>query len=333
MHTRELHVGQNTLRLETGKLAKQAHGSVIVRFGDSVVLVTACRAANAREGIDFLPLTVDYREYTYASGRIPGGFFKREGKPAEKEVLTSRVIDRPIRPLFPSGWRYETQIIALVLSADGENDTDVLALTGASAALALSEIPFEKTIAGVRVGLVDGQYVINPTFEQRKNSKLDLVVAGSRDGLVMVEAGAKEVSEEQVVGALEAAHAAIKQIVATIDDLARQSGKTKLQVSRKEIGHDFYREVEEKVLVPLTEAMRIRGKIENYDRVDEVLDELVASLPEGEVERKLEAKQIFKELKEKVLRDEVLERGLRLDGRRFDEIRPIWIEVGVLPRT
>src|SRR5438034_5578583 len=263
MHTRELKIGQNTLRLETGKLAKQAHGSVVVRYGASVVLVTACRAANAREGIDFLPLTVDYREYTYASGRIPGGFFKREGKPAEKEVLTSRVIDRPIRPLFPSGWRYETQIIALVLSADAENDTDVLAITGASAALALSDIPVQKTIAGVRVGLVDGQYVINPTFEQRKQSQLDLMVAGSKDGIVMVEAGAKEVSEEQVVGALEAAHAAIKQIVATIDDLARQAGKTKLQVSRKEIGHDFYREVEEKVLVPLTEAMRIRGKIEN----------------------------------------------------------------------
>src|SRR5438034_345018 len=233
MHTRELHIGQNTLRLETGKLAKQAHGAVIVRFGDSVVLVTACRAANPREGIDFLPLTVDYREYTYASGRIPGGFFKREGKPTEKEVLTSRCIDRPVRPLFPAGWRYETQIIALVLSADTENDTDVLALTGASAALAISEIPFQKTIAGVRVGMVDGQIVINPTFEQRKTSKLDLV----------------------------------------------------------------------------------------------------ASIPEEEVERKTEAKAIFKELKEKVLREEVLTHGVRLDGRKFDEIRPIWIETGVLPRT
>src|SRR6476659_1575400 len=208
MTTRELSLGGNTLRFETGKLAKQAGGAVVVRYGDSVVLVTACRAANAREGIDFLPLTVDYREYTYASGRIPGGFFKREGKPAEKEVLTSRVIDRPIRPLFPAGWRYETQVIALVLSADAENDTDVLAITGASAALALSDIPFEKTIAGVPVGLVDGQFVINPPFAQRKESKLDLVVAGSKDGLVMVEAGAKEVSEEHVVGALEAAHAA-----------------------------------------------------------------------------------------------------------------------------
>ena len=248
MHTREIHIGQNTLRLETGKLAKQAHGAVTVRYGDSVVLVTACRAANAREGIDFLPLTVDYREYTYASGRIPGGFFKREGKPAEKEVLTSRVIDRPIRPLFPSGWRYETQIIALVLSADTENDTDVLAITGASAALAISEIPFEKTIAGVRVGLVDDQYVVNPTFEQRKRSKIDLVVAGSKDGIVMVEAGAREVSEAQVVRALETAHAAIKTIVAAIDDLAKTSGKKKVVVARKQINEDLYRDVEEKTL-------------------------------------------------------------------------------------
>ncbi|MGE3509001.1 MAG: polyribonucleotide nucleotidyltransferase, partial [Vicinamibacterales bacterium] len=333
MHTREVLINGKPLSFETGKLAKQAAGSVIVRYGDSVVLVTACRAASAREGIDFLPLTVDYREYAYASGRIPGGFFKREGKAAEKEVLTSRVIDRPIRPLFPSGWRYETQIIALVLSADGENDTDVLAITGASAALAASEIPFEKTIAGVRVGLVENEYVINPSFEQRKNSKLDLVVAGSKDGLVMVEAGAKEVTEAQVLEALEAAHNAIKQIVDTIDDLAGSAGKEKLKVAKKEIGHDFYREVEEKVLVPLTEAMRIRGKLENYDRVEEVLDELVASIPEGEVERRLEAKSIFKELKEKVLRDEALERGMRLDGRKFDEIRPIWIETSVLPRT
>ncbi len=333
MQTREVRVGQNTLRLETGKLAKQAGGSVIVRYGDSVVLVTACRSASAREGIDFLPLTVDYREYTYASGRIPGGFFKREGKPAEKEVLTSRVIDRPIRPLFPPGWRYESQIIALVLSADQENDTDVLAITGASAALALSDIPFEKTLAGVRIGLLDGQFLVNPTFEQRKQSKLDLVVAGTKDGIVMVEAGAKEVTEAQVVEALETAHNAIKQIVASIDELAREAGKNKVAVQKKEIGHDFYREVEEKVLVPLTEAMRIRGKLENYDRVDQVLGDLVASIPEGEVQRKVEAKQIFKNLKEKVLRDEVLEHGLRLDGRKFDEVRPIWIETSVLPRT
>ncbi len=333
MHTREITVGQKSLTLETGKLAKQAHGAVIVRYGDSVVLVTACRAANPREGIDFLPLTVDYREYTYASGRIPGGFFKREGKPTEKEVLTSRCIDRPIRPLFPTGWRYETQVIALVLSADQENDTDVLAITGASAALAISEIPFEKTIAGVRIGLVNDQFVVNPTFQQRKESKLDIIVAGTADGLVMVEAGASEVSEQQVVQALETAHKAIKEIVAGIDALAKASGRKKLSVSTKEIGHDFYREVEEKVYVPLTEAMRIRGKLENYETVDQALKDLVASIPDDEVERKLEAKAIFKELKEKVLREEVLTHNVRLDGRKFDEVRPIWIETGVLPRT
>src|SRR6478752_4443079 len=225
LQKREIQIGSRSISIETGKLAKQADGSVIVRSGDTMVLVTACHAASPREGIDFLPLTVDYREYTYASGRIPGGFFKREGKPAEKEVLTCRVIDRPIRPLFPSGWRYETQIFALMLSAATENDTDVLAITGASAALALSGIPFQKTIAGVRVGLLDGQYVVNPTFEQRKQSKLDIIVAGSKDGLVMVEAGAKEVSEVQVVEALNVAHAAIKQIVAAIDDMAKAAGR------------------------------------------------------------------------------------------------------------
>ena len=330
---REIPVGSRTITLETGKLAKQADGAVLVRSGDTVVLVTACRAASAREGIDFLPLTVDYREYTYASGRIPGGFFKREGKPTDKEVLTSRLIDRPIRPLFAPGWRYETQVIALLMSADTENDSDVLAITGASAALALSSIPFQKTIAGVRVGMIDGQFIINPTFAQRKESTLDLVVAGSMDGIVMVEAGAKEVSEANAVGALEAAHAAIKQIVGGIDALATDAGKKKLAVQKKEIGHDFYREVEERVYVPLSEAMRIRGKLENYDRVDQVLEEFVASIPEGEVQRRIEAKQIFHELKEKVLRDEVLERGHRLDGRKFEEIRPIWCEAGVLPRT
>src|ERR687890_405416 len=198
MYRRELEVNGTSLSFETGKYAKQADGSVVVRMGDSVVLVTACASPNPREGIDFLPLTVDYKEYAYAAGRIPGGFFKREGKPPEKEILTSRLIDRPIRPLFPEGWRYETQIIALVLSADTDNDADVLAITGASAALAVSEVPFQKTIAGVRVGIVDGAFVINPTYAERKNSTLDLIVAGSNDGILMVEAGAKEVHEAQV---------------------------------------------------------------------------------------------------------------------------------------
>src|SRR5215208_7397947 len=227
MHTREISVGGKTISLETGRLAKQADGAVIVRLGDTMVLVTACADANPREGVDFLPLTCDYKENTYASGRIPGGFFKREGKPPEKEVLTSRLIDRPIRPLFPSGWRYETQVVALVISADTENDSDVLALTGAGAALALSEIPFAKPIAGVRIGLVDGAFIVNPTYDQRRKSRLDLIVAGTADAIVMVEAGAKEVSEEEIVQAFERAHAAIREIVAAIEALAREAGKKK----------------------------------------------------------------------------------------------------------
>jgi polyribonucleotide nucleotidyltransferase len=333
MHTREISVGGRTISIETGRLAKQADGAVVVRCGDTVVLVTACAAANPREGIDFLPLTVDYKEYTYASGRIPGGFFKREGKPTEKEVLTSRFIDRPIRPLFPSGWRRETQIIALVLSADTDHDSDVLAITGASAALTLSSVPFRRTIAGVRVGLVDGKFIINPTFGQRKESRLDLIVAGSKDAIVMVEAGANEVSEEDVVQALEAAHAAIRDIVAAIDTLAGQAGKKKAEVKAKEFGKEFYREVEEKAYGPLADAMRIQDKLTNYTTVDQVFADLIAGIPDAEVERRSDAKAIFKELKGKVMRDEALERGKRLDGRSFDQIRPISVEVGVLPRT
>ena len=333
MSTREVNVGRATISIETGKLARQADGAVTVRLGDTIVLVTACFAPSVREGIDFLPLTVDYREYTYASGRIPGGFFKREGRPTEKEVLTSRLIDRPIRPLFLTGWRHETQVVALVLSADVENDSDVLALTGASAALAFSRIPFQQTLAAVRVGLIGDELLINPSYEERTRSRLDLVVAGSREAIVMVEAGAQEVTEEEVLRALEAGHEAIRKVVDTIDSMAREVGKPKLTVAAHEVDRAFFREVEDKVLIPLGEAMRIRGKIENYDRVDQLLEELLASLPEQDVERRLEAKRIFKELKEKVLRTEVLEREQRLDGRAFDEIRPIWTEVGVLPRV
>ena len=333
MHTGQLNVGREQLKIETGKLAKQADGAVVVRYGETVVLVTACCAPTAREGIDFLPLTVDYREYTYASGRIPGGFFKREGKPTEKEVLTSRFIDRPIRPLFPAGWTRETQIIALVLSADADNDPDVLALSGASAALAVSSIPPAKTIAAVRVGLIDGELLINPTYSERGRSRLDLVVAGSRDAIVMVEAGAQEVSEDEMLAALDAGHAAIRDIVGTIDELAAAAGKPKLAVKAPVVDDAFRREVEARILEPLSEAMRIRDKLENYAQVDRVHAELLDSLPEDDAGRRSEAGRIFKALKEKVLRDEALERGRRLDGRRFDEIREIWSEVGVLPRV
>ena len=333
MHTAQVNVGRSTLSIETGKLAKQADGAVTVRYGDTVVIVTACAAPNPREGIDFLPLTVDYREYTYASGRIPGGFFKREGKPTEKEVLTSRLIDRPIRPLFPESWNRETQVVAFLLSADPENDSDVLALTGASAALTISSIPFAHPVAAVRVGRVDGEFLINPTFPERQKSEFDLIVAGSRDAIVMVEAGANEASEELMLGALEAGHAAIRQIVAAIEELATTVGKPKMAVATRTIDPALASEVEAKALAPLAEAMRITDKLASYAQVDRVKDELMGSIPEDEAEKRAGAKALFKDLKEKVLRDEVLERGHRLDGRQFDQVRDIWSEVGVLPRV
>ena len=333
MYTGQLNVGRQTLSFETGKLAKQADGAVVVRSGDTVILVTACAAPTPRQGIDFLPLTVDYRENTYASGRIPGGFFKREGRPPEKEVLTSRLIDRPIRPLFPSGWGYETQVVAWVVSADDDTDPDVLALTGASAALSISNIPLQKTVAAVRVGLVDGGFVINPTYDERSRSRLDLLVAGSADALVMVEAGSDEISEDEMLRALEEGHAAIRDIVAAINEMKAAVGKPKREVTTRTVAPAVAAGVETKVLAPLTDAMRIRNKLENYAKVDQVLDDLLASYPDDDGDGRSDAKQVFKSLKEKVLRDEILERGLRLDGRQFDEIREIWAEVGVLPRV
>ncbi|HIA49163.1 MAG TPA: polyribonucleotide nucleotidyltransferase [Acidobacteria bacterium] len=333
MYRRELTIGGKTLSIETGKLAKQADGSAIVRYGDTVVIVTACCAGTEREGIDFLPLTVDYREYAYASGRIPGGFFKREGRPTEKEVLTSRVIDRPLRPLFPAGWRRETQVIAFVLSSDGENDSDVLALTGASAALSFSRIPFENTIASVRVGLVNNDLVINPSYGQRAESKLDLVVAGSHKALVMVEAGAMEVTEDQIIQALEAGHNAIKQIVEQIDAMSSEIGKPKLAALTAPLVPELQQEIESQVVGPLAEAMRVKDKIENYEQVERVLTDLLESIPADDANKRADAKRIFKLLNEQVLRNEILERNKRLDGRTFDEIRTIWTEVGTLPRT
>src|SRR5262250_1074640 len=222
--------GGKQISFETGKLAKQAHGSAVVRLGDNVVLATAVASPEPKEGIDFFPLTVDYREYTYAGGRIPGGFIKREGRPSEREVLTSRQIDRPIRPLFPEGFRNETQVIALVLSADTENDPDVLAINAASCALTLSDIPFHGPVGAVRVGIVDDQLVVNPTYAQMAQSLLNIMVVGTAEGIVMVESGAKEISEDRVLEAIEFAHEQIKKICASINDLATRGGKKKQEV-------------------------------------------------------------------------------------------------------
>src|SRR5262245_19871689 len=260
-----MQVGGKTLIVETGKIAKQADGAVTVRCGDTVVLVTVCAAKSPREGVDFLPLTVDYRENTYAAGKIPGGFFRREGRPNEKEVLTSRFIDRPLRPLFPTGWACETQVIALVLSADQENDPDILALTGASFALAVSDIPFPDPIAAVRVGLApDGRYLINPTYAELTTSRLELIVAGSAKAVVMVEAGANEVSEEEILQAIERGHAAIKEIVAAQNDLTREIAKTKREVAAPVEPAGVRERVNSAWKEKLTSAMRIKTKLESY---------------------------------------------------------------------
>ena len=235
--------GGKTISFETGKLAKQAHGSVVVRLGENVVLATATSNADPREGIDFFPLTVDYREYTYAGGRFPGGFIKREGRMSEREVLTSRQIDRPVRPMFAEGFKCETQVIAFVLSADSNNDPDVLGINGASAALTVSDIPFLGPIGAVRVGLVNGQFIVNPTYDEMRESLLNIMVVGTADGIVMIESGAKEVKEETVVDAIEFGHTEIKKICAAINELRDKAGKPKRKVEPPKFDDAYYNDL------------------------------------------------------------------------------------------
>jgi polyribonucleotide nucleotidyltransferase len=330
----ELPLGRHALSIETGHMAKQADGAAVVRLGDTVVLATACAQKEPRVGVDFLPLTVDYRENTYAAGKIPGGFFKREGRPNEKEILTSRMIDRPLRPLFPEGYACETQVIGLLLSADLENDSDTLAIIGASTALFISDIPFEHPIGAVRVGLWDGQCVINPSSSDlRAKSKLNLLVAGTEEAIVMVESWANEISEAEMVQALSEGHAAIKQIVGLQKQLRQAVGKPKRAFVKKELDAAVVAEVERALAGPLLAAMQIKGKLENYAKVKEVRDTYLAGIPEDQPEKRATAKAAYEGLREKVFRREILENRRRLDGRRFDEIRNITSEVGVLPRT
>ena len=330
----EMPLGRSTLSIETGRMAKQADGAAVVRVGDTVVLATACAQKEPRPGIDFLPLTVDYRENTYAAGKIPGGFFKREGRPNEKEILTCRVIDRPLRPLFPEGYGCETQVVGLLLSADMENDSDTLAIIGASTALYISDIPFESPVGAVRMGFWDGQCVVNPgTAEMKAKSRLNLLVAGTEDAIVMVESGAQEISEADMVRALVEGHAAIKQIVQLQKELRARVGKPKRAVVRREIDPALRAEIEGALAGPLLEAMRTTGKLESYARMKAVRDAYLATIPEDQLERRAAVAPVYAELREKLLRTEILVNGRRLDGRRFDEIRPITCEVGVLPRT
>ncbi len=329
----EMPLGRHTLSIETGRMAKQADGATLVRLGDTVVLATACAQKEPKPGIDFMPLTVDYRENTYAGGKIPGGFFKREGRPNEKEILTSRMIDRPLRPLFPEGYACETQVVGLLLSADMENDSDTLAIIGASTSLCISDIPFESPVGAVRVGFWDGQCVVNPSSSDLKvKSKLNLLVAGTEDAIVMVEAGASELSEADMVRALSEGHQVIQQICRLQKRLREACGKPKRAVAKKEIPAAIRAEIEGALAGPLLEAMRMNGKLASYAKMKELKDAYAASLGD-DAEKKAAVPAAYDGLREKLLRSEILLNGRRLDGRRFDEIRAIHGEVGVLPRT
>jgi polyribonucleotide nucleotidyltransferase len=329
-----IEIGGRPLILETGKIAKQANGAVTARYGDTIVLVSACMA-NKPNDRDFLPLTVDYRENTYSAGKIPGGFFKREGRPTEKEILVSRLIDRPMRPLFPDSWRNETQVIALVLSADSDNDPDVIAVTAASAAAYCSDLPFTDPIAAVRVGLLDGKLVANPTVADQRVSKLNIVVAGTADGIVMVESGAFEVSEEKVVEALEFGHEQVKKIVVGIKELYNQIKPTKVVVAPLPFDQAIYDTIKKTYGAKLQDALNTEKhpKKESYNLVDALKEEILKTVPEEDEEKLALTKRAFERLREDIFRQEVLKAKRRPDGRAFDQIRKITCEAGLLPRV
>lgn len=330
----ELHGGKRIV-FETGRMAKQASGAALVTMGDNVVLATAVGSPEAREGIDFFPLTVDYREYTYAGGRIPGGFIKREGRPSEREILVCRQIDRPIRPLFPEGYRNETQVIALVFSADKENDPDITAINAASCALCLSDIPFAGPVGAVRVGRINGAFLINPSYEEMRAGDLNITVVGSKDGIVMIESGAKEAPEDVVVDAIEFAHAEIKKICAAIDNLVARAGKPKLAFAAPVFDQEYYDALKAKVGEKLADALDTHKypKSESYALVKKIKDALKAELPADDPSAAKKLGHYYEILRERMFREQVTKDRVRPDRRQFDEIRPITIEVGVLPRV
>jgi polyribonucleotide nucleotidyltransferase len=332
-HTISLEINNRTLSIEIGKIARQADGSALVRYGETIMLVTATSKKEVKEPKPFLPLIVDYRENTYAAGKIPGGFFKREGRPSEREILEARLIDRPIRPLFPQGYFYDTQVVGLLLSADLENEPDTLGVIGASAALYFSNIPFTTPIGAVKVGLVDGAFVINPTATQLAASPLNMTVVGTEDGVVMIEAGAKEVEEEKLIEGISLAHETIKRIVQAQKDLFAQLGIKKREFTPKVPNPERKAQVEQEASAALLEAIQIKDKLQSEAAVRKVLETLLLAVPADKPAEAQETKDIFYGLEEKLVRDFILTQGKRSDGRRFDEVRPITIEVGSLPRT
>ena len=333
VHAVEFDVAKRRMRLETGRMAKLADGAVLASYGDTVILATAVASKTLKPDVDFLPLTVNYQEKAYSAGKIPGGYFKREGAPSEKETLTSRLIDRPIRPLIPDGFYYETQVIVSVLSVDRSMTSDILGITAASAALAISDVPFGGPLAGIRIGRVEGRFVINPTMQELENSELDLVVAGTRDAILMVEAGARVVSESTLLEALELAHSEIKKIVSKIVELQETVGRPKRVVEAEPVSDELHNQVKQFVAAPIKEAVLIPGKTERQERLDQILAEVLVTLGDEDPTRNRHVRQIYHELEYHEVRNMILEKKTRADGRGPSDIRPISCETGILPRT
>ena len=329
----ELDYGGRPLRIELGRMARQAHGSCVVRYGDTVVLVTACRASSPSTNVDFLPLTVNYAEMTYAAGKIPGGFFKREGRPSEKEVLCSRLIDRPLRPLFKEGYATETQVIATVMSLDPANDPEIIAIIGASVALGISDIPFLGPIAAVRVGKINGKLVLNPSLAEVKESEIDLIVAAAENGIIMVEGGARFISEDDAVEALTFAEESVKGVLALQEKIYSECGVPKMIVEKHGIDAALEARIKDLSSVKLKAALSIPAKAERYDKMAQVKDELIKALLPEYPEKEKTIKVVFSDLKYDIMRRMVLDEKRRVDGRSLKDIREITCEVGLLPRT
>src|SRR5579872_3502155 len=333
-HQSSVEIGGRRLSFETGKMARQANGAVVLRYGDTVILATACMDSKPTEK-DFLPLTVDYREYTYSAGKIPGGFFKREGRPSEREILTSRLIDRPLRPLFPEGWSTEAQIFSMVLSADSENDPDVLGVRRVVTALYCSNIPFLRPIAAVRVGLIDGRLTVNPTVAEQKTSLLNIIIAGSEDAIVMVEAGALEVSEDTVADALAFGHEQIKKIIVAIRELHDSVKPKKAAVTPPAFDEALAKQIESKYGERLHEALDTARypKLESRERVAAIEKEIMTAIPEEDEDKRKLAARAIERLHERIFREDIINKRRRPDARPFDKIRQITCEVSLLPRV
>ncbi|MGE5680025.1 MAG: polyribonucleotide nucleotidyltransferase [Bacillota bacterium] len=331
---KEVEIGGKVLSIETGRYAKQANGAVMVRYGDTMVLVTAVASEEAKEGQDFFPLSVEYREKSSAAGKIPGGFFKREGKPSEKEILSARLIDRPIRPLFPKSFKNETQVVAQVYSFDNENDPDVLGAVGASAALAISDIPFLEPIGELRIGRINGEFIVNPTHEQIGQSDMEITVAGTESSIMMVEGEANEISEADLLNALKFAHEEIKKLVKLQNELREACGKPKRAVDEKEIDENLFNDVKELAYNKYREIVStVLAKEERSARNKELNNMVLEALKEKYPEQEATIKNILHDIEKELMRKRILEEGQRLDGRNLTQVRPITVELGLLPRT